>query len=120
VIALSLFLTLPGFMWSGSIDIDIRQRMGFAPLYVKVQVRVERNEENRELCVEGKIDGSDIIPYSRCFEMQGAAEPIYREVIFKRVDAGAYEFYAKVRRPLETKYSNRIPVRVLTPGEGVE
>jgi hypothetical protein len=118
IFAISLWIILPGMSFAGPVDIEIRDRMGFAPKFIRVQVVVEKDEANRELCVIGTI-GEDINPYVECFLLDAERAKRRHTVEFKRVDAGKYEFYAKVRRSLDDIYSGRVPVHVLAPGESI-
>lgn len=98
------------------IDLEIRDRIGFAPKLIKAKVTVEPHDANRLLCVEAH-DGEFIVQ-RRCYEIDGTS-PRTHWFTFKRVDAGRYVFYAVVERSLETKRSVGLPVRVLAPGESL-
>lgn len=100
-----------------AVSIDIRDRVGFAPKYIKARVTVERHEANRQLCVYGK-DG-DFKPISSCITLNGDKEPRTFWFEFKRVPAGRYNFVAEVERSLEKKFSMPVAVRVMAPGESL-
>ena len=116
-------MTIQTSIWaSNPVEIDIPYKTGFAPLYVKARVTVERHPDNRELCVRGVEgeQGEEMIVIQRCFTLDGENAARTHWFEFKEVQAGRYTFYAVVRRPLEEKRSERIPVRSMAPGEGIE
>jgi hypothetical protein len=118
VFVICLWIILPGMSFAGPLDIEIRDRIGFAPKFIRVQVFVERDELNRELCVVGTLGGG-VNPYSRCYDLDAERASRRHTFEFKDVSAGKYEFYAKVRRSLDDIYSGRVPVHVLAPGESI-
>jgi hypothetical protein len=89
----------------------------YAPAFVKAQVTVERDDANRELCFYG-LDGEFKV-LDRCYPLNGSKEPRTHWFEFKSVGPGRYMMFAVVRRSLDHQFSERIPVRILAPGESL-
>lgn len=124
IILVCLLLLLPSpFIDAAPPDVALKvlsPLVGFAPLYFKARVTVERNEMNRQLCLVGSLGGG-IDPYVRCYDLQGAQEPRTHWFEYKRgLEAGRYEFTAAVRQPSGWKYSEHIPVQSMGLGEGID
>jgi hypothetical protein len=118
IFAICLLLILPApYEGASEVSIEIRDRMGFAPKFIRAQIVIEKNELNRELCVVGAL--GEMTPYKRCYDLDADRAPRRHMFEFKEVLAGKYEFYATVRRPLGTIKSATVPVHVLAPGESI-
>jgi hypothetical protein len=116
--AIAVLLVLPSpFRAAPELDLVVlSDRIGFAPLYFKARVTVEKHEDNRELCLVGAV--GEMLPFVRCYTLQGAAEPRTHWFEVKRgLDAGDYLFTATVRRPLSRIQSPSVQVRALSRGE---
>lgn len=120
VFAVCVLLILPGPGWATSapVQLEIRNRVSFAPAYIRARITVERLPENRELCLQGMIGDMRIL--NRCYGLNGADDARTHWISFKDVGPGRYVFTAVVRQSLSEIRSIGVDVRVLARGEGID
>lgn len=76
-----------------AVTIAITPRVAFAPAFVRLQIRVERNPENRTLIVEANAPEA----YRRSdVQLDGEDAPITTFLEWPALDAGEYEVSARV------------------------